>query len=110
VLEHRGLVDQDPVGARGGLQHRRHQGAGPPGDVGDRGCGGPVQDRHTGQRQRLGPLDHRLVEQGLLVGVGGQVVPVAHAQHPGGGRPAGPQRVGQPMGDVGGPDRGEGGR
>jgi hypothetical protein len=36
ALQHPGLVDQDAPGARGGLQHRRHQGAGPAGDVGDR--------------------------------------------------------------------------
>jgi hypothetical protein len=37
VLENVWLVDQDAVGAWGGLEHGREQGAGPAGDVGDRG-------------------------------------------------------------------------
>jgi hypothetical protein len=37
ALEHLGLVDQDAVGGRGGLEHGPQQGAGPAGDVGDRG-------------------------------------------------------------------------
>jgi hypothetical protein len=109
ALQHLGLVEQDAVGGRGDLQDGREQGAGPAGDVGDGSGCRPVQHRHAGKRQRLGPLDHRLVEQGLLVGMGGQVLPVGHAQHPGRGRPAGPQRLGQPVGDVGVPDGGEGG-
>jgi hypothetical protein len=36
ALQHLGLVDQDAPGTRGGLEHGRHQGAGPAGDVGDR--------------------------------------------------------------------------
>jgi hypothetical protein len=37
VLEHLGPLDQDAVGAWGGLEHGREQGADPAGDVGDRG-------------------------------------------------------------------------
>jgi hypothetical protein len=35
ALQYLGLVDQDAVGAWGGLQHGRQQDAGPAGDIGD---------------------------------------------------------------------------
>ena len=37
ALQHLWLVDQDALGAWGGLEHGRQQGADPAGDVGDRG-------------------------------------------------------------------------
>jgi hypothetical protein len=108
ALQYLRLIHQNPARVRRRLQHRGQHRADPACDVGVGGAGRPVHQRHARHRQELRLLAHLLAEQRLLVRMRGQVVPEGNAKRRQRGRLAGPQRLGQGMGDILHADRGKG--